>query len=530
MAKQSAYATIAEPLSGQFFSMILTPDGGPSGTGKAEATTVFGSQLFKDAMLAYAKTIMVAGSGMVIDSTTDPTILSFISSGGGSSYTAENARDDVAAAARGDSGYLTVTADDPGDTITWAIDAALKTRIATLEAARSLVQVKDNLTATGAAYVSFPGGSGNYVSAPHAAGHIPAGDFTVVVRVKMPASAPGAAVILASKYDVFGTGMFRFGINTNGSLFFVASNGTTTGTGTSTSFMPFDGNWYWVRASRTSSSGQVDFTYAADQAWAPVTVWTNLTLNRGTYAGALNAGTTALFNAGAYNGGTTNVFTGQISRIMTWSSISAAGTPTIDMDAANYTSGTTFTDTHSNTFTLQGTATVVQGGVTGTYNTASEFILAETDVNAAIPVAFHDTLLWSAEGTFVNTHASIDATFTPKLRIAGVDLFTFSAITIPHVASGQIYNWSVGVRIEVNANDGSTQIARAQLIINNNVTGTDAGSIVMASNLANVSGNRTGAIATITSIPNIQLKLTMNTAAATIGARNLLTQLFIAKG
>lgn len=446
--------------------------------------------------------------------------------GGGSDYDDEDAIAAIGAAIVAESGYL--TSDVAGGFINLGLDQSFKDSFNALLNAKSLIQIKDTLTGSGNTYVNFPGGSGNYVSAPHAAGQVPSGNFSVVARIKMPTSAPGAAMAIATKYNATAAQcMFRLGLNTNGTLFFVAHNGTSGSTGTTTASLPFDGNWYWVFAARTSADGLVDFFYAADQPTLP-TSWTNLTLNRSTFVGVLNQSATATFNAGAYSAGTQALFTGQISRILFFNALVTTGTPSLDMDSSTWTTGTTFADTHSNTFTLQGTASVLSGGTTAVSNTTSEFTLCETDAFPGIPVANHDSLLWSCEAMLFNTSGSA-ANFTPKLKVGGVDLFTWPAAISVASAASSAYALRCSVKISVNAADGTTLIATAQLIIHNAVTGTDAGSISMASNLANMGGNRTGTILTITSIPALQLRMTMGTAASTIGARALRSQMFLGK-
>jgi hypothetical protein len=230
---------------------------------------------------------------------------------------------------------------------------------------------------------------------------------------------------------------------------------------------------------------------------------------------------------GAYNGGASFPWTGRIGRVLVYDGLDeTTGTLIADSNAADYASGSTWTGSAGRVWTINGTASVVLvGGATS--NTTAEFSLGETDPFATLPLAVHDTLLWSTEATLVNTSGS-SVTFTPKLKIDGVDLFTFDPITVPSNAS-KVYPLSCAVKVSINAVDGTTQIASAQLIVGNAVTGTDFGSISMTSALANVTGVRSGAISTITSVPQMQLRMTMGTASASASARPIRTELFVSK-
>jgi hypothetical protein len=154
--------------------------------------------------------------------------------------------------------------------------------------------------------------------------------------------------------------------------------------------------------------------------------------------------------------------------------------------------------------------------------------LGETDAFPSVPVGVHYSLLWTTEATLINTSGS-SVNFTPKLKIGGVDLFTWPAAIAIASAAGSVYNLRCAVKVSVNTSDGTGQIASAQLIINNAVTGSDLGSISMSSNLTNMSSNRAmSGVLTIATIPQMQLRMTMSAAAATVAARPLRTQLFLA--
>lgn len=491
MAKQSSYTTVSEPVAGQFVPLILAPNTGPSGTGKTTIESFFGSQEFKNAALAYMNTVIV-----------------------------------------GEPSYLFVTPNVDG-TIGVSVDPLFKNRVSTLEQMRALVQIKDALSSGAANYMSFPGTTGSYIDAPSVAGLNVTGDVGFAVRLRLPSSTPAANLAIFSRAgSTAATTQIIFYLMTTGQMQLGWSTaGVTINYGLTVAATPlaFDGSIIWIKATRQASTGQCDYFTAPDTGSNSVlpTTWTAFNLNRGSASGDLNATSGAPFEIAGYNAGASSMGITQVYRVIWYNNETLTGTPILDANASDYTSGTTWTGPSGNVFTLHGTASIAGGGGTAIANTTSEFSLGETDAYPTLAVANHDTLLWSTEATLVNTSGGA-VNFTPKLKVGGVDLFTFAALSVPSAAAS-VYNLGCAVKLSINAVDGTTQIARAQLIVSNAVTGTDAGSIVMTSNLLNVSGNRTGAIATITTVPQMQLRMTMGTAASTISARPLRTELFLAK-
>lgn len=497
MAEESTYPIVTELLATHRVRLILDPLGGALGTGSIQA----------DALLASA---LVAGT---INS---------------------DAVASVGAAITPGTNFLTKTLS--GGLINLDIDQLFKDRVSALEA-KSLIQIKDASTNSAIAYMNLPGGTGNYLSTPNNSAFNVATDTCVVVRFKKPSSTPGANMTIVGRWNstpgaaawrlvLLTTGQFRFTYTVDGTAVSLLSTSAATP-------LAFDGAYIWLKVRRLSSTSDTGFWTAADTGSNNVlpTSWTAFQLNRTSIVGSIynNAGALSLpLTIGAYNAGASEPFTGQIGRVLWYSGTDElTGTLIVDANAADYVSGTTWTSPLGRVWTLVGTATVVQGASSATANTTAEFSLGETDAFATIPFAYHDTFLWSTEATLVNTSGS-NVNFTPKLKVAGADMFTFAAISIPSAASS-VYNLGCAVKLGVNAADGTSQIARAELVVNNAVTGTDAGSISMASPLANLSGNRLAAIATMTSIPQVQLRMTMGTAAATISARALRSQLYLAK-
>lgn len=473
------------------------------------------------------------GSGIAIDSTSTPGVINIINTGAVTSYGDENVRDAVGSALQGTTDQIVVTPDDPGDIINLAVSPVLLGRVLALEQAKSLLQYKDSTASSGTKYMDLTGASG-YVYANSSSAMNFTGDVTMVGRVQMPTTAPASSIVIGGRVGAtIAQTQFRFTITTGGQMSVTFSvNGTSTNTllTTATTPLAFDGNWIWVRFRRVASTGSADFYWAPDDGTNnfPAT-WNNFQTNRTSATGSFWTNAGALvekFTVGTYNSGATSPFTGKMGRVALFNSLLVGTNGIVDANASDYVSGTTWTGPFSNTWNLSGTATVQGGGSNAISNTAAEFTLTETDANAGVTLVRGDALLWLAVGTFTNTSGSAQ-TFTPKLRINGVDLFTFAAISIPSTAAGQVYKWECALRVEVNAADGTKQIAQANFRILSATTGTDLGSSVMAGPLTggDLGGIVSGTITTFSTVPNIQLKNTMQTAAATIASRPLLTQL-----
>lgn len=436
----------------------------------------------------------------------------------------------------GETNFVGVSFDDPTDTVTIIVDPVFKLRVATLEAARSLIQSKDAV-ATGGATNSmlFPGTAGNYITSPTNAAYDVTGDTSWVVRVKMPASAPGADVCLASRrgataancqFSLFikPTGQLSLGLSVNGSTF-------TAPTTTAAVPLVFDGNWIWLRFSRTASTGNCNFYTAADTgANGPVpTVWTTFQTNKGSTIGDLYVSSVAPVEISGYAAGTSSMFSGQIGRVAMYNAFLPGTNMLFDINASDYVSGSSWVS-NTKTWTIVGTASVTVAGESIS-NTSAEFSLNESDAFPTLGLSIHDTVSFQAEATLTNTSGGA-VNYTPRIKVGGSELFTFSPISIP-AAAATVYGVGCAVKLGINAVDGTTAIARAQLIVANGVTGTDLGSAVMASHLVNLSGQRycaPGVLPALTSIPGIQLLMTMASAASTISARPHRTQVYVSKG
>ncbi len=211
------------------------------------------------------------------------------------------------------------------------------------------------------AYVLEPGSSGNNVSTPHVVAYNPAGDLTLIVRAALDDWTPAAQQTLVSKRGAtIADASWRLAINTTGfPLLAVSVDGVATSTATSLVALALgDGSAIWLRATRTSSTGRVDFYYAPDQSAIP-TVWTDLSVNRATTAGALNPSTADIY-IGGYNAGTLESLAGKVFQVVEIGGLNTTDTQLFNMKAADWTSGTTWVSAATGeTWTINGTASVV---------------------------------------------------------------------------------------------------------------------------------------------------------------------------
>jgi hypothetical protein len=537
MAEESTYSVVTAALSSHRLRLILAPLTGAAGTGSISVADFLTSQVVADAINAWTDAHILPGTGITIDKTTDPNSLTIAASGGGGGgYTDAAAIAAVGTALTPEPANLTKLV--VGSVINLDLSQDVKDRLTALEAP-SLIQTKDTVSASGANAMSFPGTTGSYIDTPSNAAYNILGNVGWAFRLKMPSSAPAAGVVVASRRGADPAhSQWTLFIDTTGqmhtTLYFDVGGTSTSSIAQTTAATPlaFDGNWKWFKITRVQSTGMVNFYTAPDTGSNSVvpTTWTTFQLDRG----GQQAGVDLWVSSGApveisgYNAGASSLFTGQIGRVLMFPNTTLAGTPVFDANAGDYVSGTTWTGPQSRVWTINGSASIVAGGTTLISNTTAEFSLGETDAFPTVPVNTHYSLLWTTEATLVNTSAAA-VNFTPKLKIGGIDLFTWpAAISIPN-AAGSVYNLRCAVKVSVNTTDGTGQIASAQLIINNAVTGSDLGSISMSSNLTNMSANRVlQNLLTVTTVPQMQLRMTMATAAATIAARPLRTQLFLA--
>lgn len=438
-------------------------------------------------------------------------------------YTAENARNDIAAALLPETDYIDITPNDVANTIALSISPTLKTRLTNLEKS-TILQTKDNISSGSAAYINLTGASGAYISTPSSSTLNATGDTTWIIRSAMTDWTPGAITSLFSKWSGVANGSWAIQINTGGfPQVICTTDATTTRTATATTAPTVtDGTYIWLKITRLVSNGSVSFYYAADQPTIPTT-WTTLTLNRATIAGAMSS-STADVEVGGHTGGTTAMMNGKVIRAQ----FTAATTVVADMNVAEYTSGTSWTGTDTLTWTLHGAASVVSGPG-GVNSTNAEFNLAFTDAFASVPVTLHDTMFWKTTFAFVNSSGT-NATYTMKIKLNGQDLFTSIVFSVPTTASTLCYTGLIVLAVDINSADGSTQISVVEAILSGAVTGSDLGSAICSQASAPWIGNRsTTTLTTFTSVPTIVATCQMSVNNVATSARSLMTQLLLAK-
>lgn len=501
-------------------NITVTPDDTANTITIAAPAAGYTDEQVRDVMGA----ALVAGSNITI--TPDDTLNTItIAATAVASYTAQNTRTDLAAAATGDPGHLIITpVGTPVTSINWSLDRNFVAQVDALGPG-TFIQTNDSVVAT-ASYVTLPGTSGNYVSSPSSSAANITGDIDISARIAPTLWIPALSSNFFSKYVTNANGTYRFSLSTSGFLQFTTTVDAVNATTAATTVTPggTDGVPMWVRVTRATATGVCNFYTAPDQETEP-TSWTTLQLNRSSTAGVMLA-STATVNVSGFNNGTSNTFAGKVYRVIVKNGI--AGTIVVDFNPSSWTSGTTWTSATGEVWTLNGTAAVTAGSSTAVSNTAAEFSLAETDAAPSIPLALHDTMFFFTSFGLVNTSGS-SATFTFKVKINGVDLFLMPVQTLTSVASS-VRNGFLELRVDMNGSSGSSQVASATLVIANATTGTGSGSDTLATEFVRLTGNRAvSSLTTFNSVPQIQLRCTMGTAAATISAQRGFTQLVLGK-
>lgn len=221
-----------------------------------------------------------------------------------------------------------------------------------------------DLTAINRAQLVFPGVVGNYASVPDSASLDLTGDIEIVARLApVDWTVTGALqTIVAKDQSAAGSRSWYLSITADGRLRFSQSaDGTSAPTSVSTGVLAVtDGVMVWVKVTRVAATGLVSFYTAADSPTEPTT-WTSVgTATSAT--GPLYAGTANLMIA-ARGTGSTEPFMGRIARAIVRNGI--AGTTVLDVSENNagaMATGTTFVATSGQTVTVNQTAgnTIVQ--------------------------------------------------------------------------------------------------------------------------------------------------------------------------
>lgn len=142
-------------------------------------------------------------------------------------------------------------------------------------------------------YAWFPGVASNQASTPDTAALKVVGDIEIIARVALDDWTPSTEMSLVSKYTAGNSG-YELNISTSGAPKVNFRVGAANVSATASAVPAFtDGSTYWVRATRISSTGVVNFYWAADGDDVPTT-WTEIGAFQSTTAGAIVSGTVVL--------------------------------------------------------------------------------------------------------------------------------------------------------------------------------------------------------------------------------------------
>ncbi len=200
-------------------------------------------------------------------------------------------------------------------------------------------------------YLRLNGLTTGEATAPDSAALSITGSIDIRVRVALDNwTNPAAVQYLAAKYASTSTCSYAFYVDTAGNFNLrTSANGSTLRTATSTVVNGItNGATMWVRATRDSTTGTVQFFTAADSASVP-SVWTQLGANISTTIEGLFDGTQLLEIGNG--GGTSNWATGNIYRVVVLNGI--AGTTAFDANFTTQSAGTaSFTESSTNAATV----------------------------------------------------------------------------------------------------------------------------------------------------------------------------------
>lgn len=169
-----------------------------------------------------------------------------------------------------------------------------------------------NATVSGARYLAYDsdpafeffGTAAGYISTTDKAALDLTGDFDLICRARLDDWTPSILVPLIAKFGVTDPNRaYYMRVNTDGTLGLLTRNATTTTINASTTAIgATDGAVMWLRVTRASASGAVNFYKAANQTAVP-TAWTQIGTTVTGITGALNSGAENLF-IGAVAGAT----------------------------------------------------------------------------------------------------------------------------------------------------------------------------------------------------------------------------------
>lgn len=202
-------------------------------------------------------------------------------------------------------------------------------------------------------YLYLPGTANNGAWVADSAALRVTGSIDIQVRVAMDDWTPASRQALVAKRGNSGSNFnYDLCLNAAGTFQFdYGDSSTTIVTATSSAAIPAtDGTTYWVRVTRNSATGDVNFYYAADSSSVPVS-WTQIGTTQTTAAGSIYAGTPNLTVGGwEYTSWINQLAAGKFYRVRILNGI--LGTAVLDADFSTNTNQSSFTESSSNAATV----------------------------------------------------------------------------------------------------------------------------------------------------------------------------------
>lgn len=317
----------------------------------------------------------------------------------------------------------------------------------------------------GTNYGYLNGVSGNVFTTPDAA--FPTGDLELIFRAKFADWTPSSNNYFGSKYDggtqntfyfaLLTSGILRMGIDPTGAALVAVDANAATGI--------TDGDTAWIRVTVDVDNGaggcNVAFYKASDQGDVPSS-WTQIgtTVTSAGVKSFFNSTTPLLFGGLTSSSG---LMSGNLLRGIVKDGI--GGTTTYDFNPALYTSGTTFTASTGEVWTINGGAAIVARTClyysgTSQYLKSAAFALAQPTtvylVGSQVGWTINDAL-W--DGGAINTMQMFQGTTTPNIRpySGGADSGTNVAATLAtNYVISAVYNGASGL-LRLNRTAGVTQ-------------------------------------------------------------------------
>lgn len=274
------------------------------------------------------------------------------------------------------------------------------------------------LNYAGTKYGYLNGTAGNYFSTPDSVAAGITGDIDLIADIQLSDYTPSSDVIILAKYtsagnqrayylSVLPTGALRIGQSTTGGDF------VTFGSTASLTTVVSDNARIWVRGFLDVDNGAAGRT-AKFYTSTDGATWTQLGSDVVVATAANTFDSSAILEVGSFVSGTAGNLGGRVFRAQVWSGNSASGgTLKADFNPALYTSGTTFTASTGEVWTINGGAHIVTR--TGLYFDGSN----DYWKTAAFSLSQPETAYWAGEQTtWTGSDALLDGNSNNTLQIA----------------------------------------------------------------------------------------------------------------